>query len=132
MLPEHVLEVHAEAIGDGDVRQPWENAPFGLDQWAVLSNAREQLEPCEPNEAYCLQGPGKTLTRQWEVARWGSAGRNSLPPADKPQNGVMLHASEGGSGYPDCRCCYRRFGEAGESFARTWRSRWAEKEAGRE
>jgi hypothetical protein len=29
----------------------------------------------------------------------------------------MLHAWEGGSGYPDCRCCYRRFGPEGESFA---------------
>jgi hypothetical protein len=28
----------------------------------------------------------------------------------------MLHAWEGGSGYPDCRCCFRRFGPAGETF----------------
>jgi hypothetical protein len=28
----------------------------------------------------------------------------------------MLHAWEGGSGYRDCRCCFRRFGPEGETF----------------
>ena len=110
------FEVFAESFGDGDAREPWEGSQFGLDRWAVLANGREQLEPCEPDEAYCLQGPGRTLTRQWEVARWASAGRNSPPPPTKPQTGVMLHAWEGGSGYPDCRCCFRRFGPPGETF----------------
>lgn len=114
--PGYEIEVLAEALGPDDARAPWEGAPFGFDRWATLSNAREQLEPCEPNEAYCLQGPGRTLTRQWEVARWASAGRNTPPPPAKPQTGVMLHAWEGGSGYPDCRCCFRRFGPTGESF----------------
>jgi hypothetical protein len=115
-LPGLGLEVLAAALADGDVREPWEGSQWGLDRWAVLANDREQLEPCEPNEAYCLQGPGTTLTRQWEVARWASKGRNSPPPPEKPQTGVMLHAWEGGSGYPDCRCCFRRFGPAGETF----------------
>jgi hypothetical protein len=110
------IEILAEALGPTGERQPWEGSEGGLDRWAVVSNEREQLEDCEPNEAYCLQGPGRTLTRQWEVARWASAGRNSPPPPDRPQTGVMLHAWEGGSGYPDCRCCFRRFGTAGESF----------------
>jgi hypothetical protein len=116
LLPHLPLEVFAEALGPGDARETWEGSQWGLDRWAVMANGREQLEPCEPDEAYCLQGPGRTLTRQWEVARWASAGRNTPPPPEKPQTGVMLHAWEGGSGYPDCRCCYRRFGPAGEAF----------------
>jgi hypothetical protein len=114
-LPFRIL---AEALADGGGRAHWDGASYGFDCWAVLSNQRERLEPCRHDEDYCLQGPpnGTTLTRQWEVARWASRGRNSRPPAGKPQVGVMLHAWEGGSGYPDCRCCYRRFGPAGETF----------------
>jgi hypothetical protein len=116
--PDLPFEVGAEALADDGGRTPWDGAKCGFDRWAVLSNKRERLEPCEHDEDYCLQGPpkGTTLTRQWEVARWASRGRNSKPPEDKPQVGVMLHAWEGGSGYPDCRCCYRRFGAAGETF----------------
>jgi hypothetical protein len=79
--------------------EPWESANGGLDLWAARSNARERLEPCEADEAYCLQGPGRTLTRQWECARWRDPAR--------PQVGIMLHGWEGGTGYPDCRCTYR-------------------------
>jgi hypothetical protein len=115
-LPELGIDVLAEALAPTGAREPWEGSQWGLDRWAVVSNEREHLEPCEPDEAYCLQGPRRTLTRQWEVARWASAGRNTPPPPDRPQTGVMLHAWEGGSGYADCRCCFRRFGAAGESF----------------
>ena len=116
--PDLPFEIVAEALADGGGRDHWDGAKWGFDRWAVLSNQREQLEPCEHDEDYCLQGPpnGTTLTRQWEAARWASRGRNSKPPPDKPQVGAMLHAWEGGSGYPDCRCCYRRFGPAGETF----------------
>lgn len=114
--PELAFEVLAEALGGRDRREPWEGSSFGLDRWAALSNDREELEPCE--KAYCLQGPpnGTTLTRRWETTRWPSEGRNSPPSERKPQTGVMLHAWEGGFGYPDCRCCFRRFGPAGETF----------------
>ena len=115
-LPAVALEVTAEALAPDGTHGAWEGSPWGLDRWAVLSNERERLEPCQPDEAYCLQGPGQTLTRQWEIARWASAGRGSPPPPDRPQTGVMLHAWEGGSGYPDCRCCFRRFGAPGEAF----------------
>lgn len=115
-LPHLVLEILADAPTAAGAHEPWEGSTEGLDRWAVAANGREQLEPCEPDEAYCLQGPGRTLTRQWELARWASAGRNSPPPPAKPQTGVMLHAWEGGSGYPDCRCCFRRFGPAGETY----------------
>jgi hypothetical protein len=116
--PDVPFEIVAEALADDGGRVQWDGANCGFDRWATLSNKRERLEPCEHDEEYCLQGPpnGTTLTRQWEIARWASRGRNSKPPADKPQVGVMLHAWEGGSGYPDCRCCYRRFGPAGETF----------------
>ena len=114
--PHLTLEVLGQALGDDGTRMPWEGAAAGLDRWAQLSNERERLEPCQPDEAYCLQGPRKTLTRQWEVARWASTGAGSPPPPSRPQTGVMLHAWEGGSGYPDCRCCFRAFGPEGEAF----------------
>jgi hypothetical protein len=79
--------------------ESWEGGNGGLDLWAARSNGREPLERCEDDEAYCLQGPGGTLTRQWESARWRDPAR--------PQVGVMFHGWEGGSGYPDCRCTYR-------------------------
>lgn len=102
------FNIVARAVRDDGERVAWEGMGAGLDLWARRSNDRERLEPCEPDEDYCLQGPpdGTTLTRQWEVAKW----------EDRPETGVMLHGWEGGSGYPDCRCCYRRFGPAGETY----------------
>jgi hypothetical protein len=91
-----VAEAGNPQTWDGET---WEGANGGLDLWAVRSNAREPLEPCEPDEDFCLQGPGKTLTRQWESTRWTDPAR--------PQVGVLLHGWEGGTGYPDCRCTYR-------------------------
>jgi hypothetical protein len=93
----HVV-AEAANVESWDAEQ-WEGSNGGLDLWAVRSNGRQPLEPCEDSEAYCLQGPGRTLTRQWECARWRDPAR--------PQVGVMLHGWEGGSGYPDCRCTYR-------------------------
>jgi hypothetical protein len=113
------LNVVAEALRANNEREPWEGSEHGLDAWAVLSNGREALEPCEGDEAYCLQGPSSTLTRQWETARWASAGAGSPPEPGRPQTGIMLHGWEGGSGYPDCRCAFRRFGPPGEVF-RSW------------
>ncbi len=49
---------------------------------------------------------GSTLSRKWEATRWASAGAGSPPMNGRPHVGVMLHAWEGGSGYPDCRNCY--------------------------
>jgi hypothetical protein len=114
--PELAFEVLAEALGEGDQREAWEGSRFGLDRWAALSNRREQLEPCADGADYCLQGPRQTLTRRWETTRWPARKRDSPPSEEKPQTGVMLHAWEGGFGYPDCRCCYRRVGRAGETF----------------
>ena len=112
----HYFNVVAEALGPDDRPEDWEGSDFGLDRWAQLSNAREQLEPCGDHQAYCRQGPDGTLSRKWETARWasGSVGTESEP--GRPQTGIMLHAWEGGSGYPDCRCCFRRFGPEGEAF----------------
>jgi hypothetical protein len=102
------LNVVAEAAGlEAWDAEYWEGANGGLDLWAVRSNGREPLELCEADEAYCLQGLGRTLTRQWECARWTDGAR--------PQVGVMLHGWEGGSGYPDCRCTYRA-GVPGEAY----------------
>jgi len=100
--PEHQwdMNVVAEAASvDTWDAERWEGANGGFDLWAVRSNTREPLEPCQDDEAYCLQGPGRTLTRQWESTRWKDPGR--------PQVGVMFHGWEGGTGYPDCRCTYR-------------------------
>jgi hypothetical protein len=113
----HYFNIVAEALGPDDQREDWEGSAFGLDRWAQLSNAREQLESCGDHQAYCRQGPDSTLTRQWETARWSSGKAGTEPEAGRPQTGVMLHAWEGGSGYPDCRCCFRRFGPRGEAFS---------------
>jgi hypothetical protein len=112
----HYLHIVAEALGPENEREDWEGSAFGLDRWAQLSNDREPLEPCGDHQAYCRQGPGSTLTRQWETARWAAGGPGSEPQPGRPHTGVMLHAWEGGSGYPDCRCCFRRFGPKGEAF----------------
>jgi len=88
-------------------RADWWGAPYGMDRWAQLANGRAEFEP-SPCAAYCRQGAGGTLTRQWEVAKRGT----------EPCVEVMLHAWEGGSGVPDCLCCARAFepGEAWTSF----------------
>lgn len=108
------LNLIARSLGSDGVRRDWEGWPGGLDEWAVQSNSREIYE--DHGEAYCLQGPGGTLTRQWEVTRWASNGRNSPPDAAKPQTGCMFHAWEGGFGYSDCRRCFRRYGSLGETW----------------
>ena len=112
----HSFNIVAEALGTDGEREDWEGSAFGLDRWAQLSNEREQLEECGERQAYCRQGPGSTLTRQWETARWASGAAGTEPERGRPQTGIMLHAWEGGSGYPDCRCCFRRFGPKGEAF----------------
>ena len=112
----HYFNIVAQALGPDGEREDWEGSGFGLDRWAQLSNGREQLEACGDRQAYCRQGPEATLTRQWETARWASGAAGTKPERGRPQTGIMLHAWEGGSGYPDCRCCYRRFGPKGEAF----------------
>jgi hypothetical protein len=72
------------------------------------------LQTC--NGAYCLQGPNMTLTRNWELGRFASAGRNSPPDPLKPHVGVGLHAWEGGFGYPDCLCASRAMPAFGTTF----------------
>ena len=112
----HYFNIVAAARRPNDEREDWEGSAFGLDRWAQLSNGRKRLEPCNEQQRYCLQGPDATLTRQWETARWASGGAGTKPQPGRPQTGIMLHAWEGGSGYPDCRCAFRRFGRRGETF----------------
>lgn len=107
------LNVVAEALDANGTRHTWEGASVGLDAWAVDANGRTPLEAT--GAAYCRQGPGGTLTRKWEATRWASDGRDSPPMAGRPHVGVMLHAWEGGSGYPDCRTCFVPV-EPGESW----------------
>jgi hypothetical protein len=87
------------------VRYPWFGSGRGLDGWAEASNGRAVFEQAN-TRPYCLQGPGGTLTRNWEIARRESA----------PNVGLMLHGWEGGSGLPDCLACARAFGPAGERW----------------
>lgn len=94
-----------EKVSNYGVRGLWEANVSGLDRWAQLSNTRPVFE--NSGGAYCLQGPGNTLTRQWEITA-----RPAGPEAD-----VMFHAWEGGSGYTDCLKCSRAFGPQGESFS---------------
>jgi len=97
--------------------------PRSLDAWARDANALERLVPtC--NGAYCLQGPADangapTLSRNWELGRFASAGRNSAPDPARPAVGVGLHAWEGGSGYPDCLCASRGLPPFGTTY-RAW------------
>jgi hypothetical protein len=84
-------------------RRPWYGSSLGFDGWAEKANTLPIFEP--DTKAYCLRGPGKTLTRNWEIAKRGEA------PAS-----LMLHAWEGGSGLPDCLVCARAFGPPGESW----------------
>jgi hypothetical protein len=91
------------------VRSQWELSDYGMDKWAQRSNARTVFE--DTGGAYCLQGAvdsngNRTLTRQWEITRRGS----------EPMTDLMLHAWEGGTGYPDCLKASRAFGPSGEKY----------------
>ena len=74
------------------------------DRWAQIANNRQRLRPASPE--YCHQGPGKTLSRNWESAHW---------PGDD-HYGVMVHSWEGGYGTKDCPGCYRLM-EPGDKFS---------------
>jgi hypothetical protein len=108
---------------DADGRIPWRGGP-GFDRWAEDANGAARLvAAC--NGAYCLQGPRDaaghpTLTRNWELGRFASDGRNSPPHPAQPALGVGFHAWEGGMGYMDCLCASR----AMPAFGTTYRS-WA-------
>lgn len=79
-------------------RVAWEGGGQGLDAFAVDANSRAHFDD-SVCAAYCLQGPGGTLTRQWEVAKRGG----------DPHVEIMFHGWEGGSGLPDCLCAARAF-----------------------
>jgi hypothetical protein len=99
------LDVRAQAADRLSAGRPWAGSEFGLDAWAAAANGRPSFFP-EPCPAYCLQGPGKSLTRNWEVAK----------RPKEPQVGLMFHGWEGGYGLPDCLCCARAF-QPGESWS---------------
>jgi hypothetical protein len=80
-----------------ETRSNWEFGP-GMDAWAADANSRSHFDD-SVCAAYCLQGPGGTLTRQWEIAK-----RHT-----EHATVAMLHAWEGGSGMPDCLCASRAF-----------------------
>jgi hypothetical protein len=92
----------AVVVSAGTARGRWTPSRLGLDGWAQASNDRPRLGS---GAAYCLQGPGSTLTRNWEIVKRGLA-----PTA------LLLHGWEGGTGLPDCLNCARAFGPAGESW----------------
>jgi hypothetical protein len=110
---------------DGNVRQPWSPATVGFDKWAEDANAAERF--LEHGPRYCLKGPGGTLTRQWEATRFSvlkvgerrpaaERGTPIDPDPKKPQVGVMFHAWEGGTGYPDCFNASRRMPSRGTRY----------------
>lgn len=113
------------ATTDGNSVIPWKYASYGFDQWAQNMNERERFV-AECNSRYCLQGPSKrfspedapepTLSRNWEATRWASGKAGSPPDPERPQVGVMFHAWEGGTGYPDCLCASRAMELAGTSY----------------
>lgn len=95
--------VAAGAVRQYQPRQVWENASCGFDRWAQIANTQTPLKPI--SASYCRQGGNNTLSRKWEVAK-----RSSSPKVQ-----VMLHAWEGGTGYPDCLDCFLRW-LPGQSF----------------
>jgi hypothetical protein len=107
---------------DGNGRAPWRGGP-GPDRWAEDANGLPRfVAAC--NGAYCLQGPkdadgNKTLTRNWELGRFASEGRNSPPHPAQPAVGVGFHAWEGGAGYMDCLCASRAMPPFGTTY-RAW------------
>ena len=86
------------------VRRAWCGSGGGLDGWAEAANGRQMFERTH-TKPYCLQGPGGTLSRNWEIAKRG----------DAPLS-LMLHGWEGGTGLPDCLACARAFGPASERW----------------
>ena len=86
------------------VRRTWVGSGRGLDGWAEAANTRQVFEQAN-TKPYCLQGPGGTLSRNWEIAKRGEA------PIS-----LMFHAWEGGYGLPDCLACARAFGRQDESW----------------
>ena len=86
------------------VRKPWVGSGRGLDAWAEAANDRQVFEQTN-TKPYCLQGPGGTLSRNWEIAK-----------VDDAPMSLMLHGWEGGSGLPDCLGCARAFGADGERW----------------
>ncbi len=85
-------------------RRPWFGSGRGLDGWAEAANGREIFEQTN-TRPYCLQGPGGTLSRNWEIAK-----REDAPVS------LMLHGWEGGTGLPDCLACARAFGRENERW----------------
>jgi hypothetical protein len=120
----HARPLNAVMMGydQAGARSSWRGGP-GLDRWAEDANGTERLvATC--NGAYCLQGPkdangNPTLTRNWELGRFASAGRNSPPPPEKPALGVGFHAWEGGKGFSDCLCAFRAMPAYGTTY-RAW------------
>jgi len=86
------------------IRKPWVASGRGLDGWAEAANGRQVFEQAN-TKPYCLQGPGGTLSRNWEIAK-----------IDDTPMSLMLHGWEGGTGLPDCLACARSFGADGERW----------------
>jgi hypothetical protein len=95
LTPGGIVVAGYSAQGGRRTPTGWVGSGLGLDGWAVASNGRRPFEPGH-DAAYCAQGPGGTLTRNWEIAKRGT-----------DQVSLMLHAWEGGSGLPDCLGCAR-------------------------
>lgn len=79
----------------------------GFNAWAADADKRPRFR--DDCAAYCLQGPNKTLTRAWEIAK----------RKDEPDIGLMFHVWEGGAGASDCLCAAR------QSKRSVWRLRMA-------
>lgn len=92
------------AIGARGRLYPWMST-YGLNAWTQASDGRRPFEDPTKDGKYCRQGPGSTLTRNWEIAKSGH-----------DISSLMLHAWEGGSGLPDCLGCAREYGPPGESY----------------
>jgi hypothetical protein len=118
----HVLNVVMMGFDANGQRSPWRGGP-GMDRWAEDANGLPRFV-ANCNGTYCLQGPkdaagNSTLTRNWELGRFASDGRNSPPHPAAPAVGVGFHAWEGGAGYMDCLCTSRAMPPFGTTY-RSW------------
>jgi hypothetical protein len=101
------------ADGEFGATHPWENAPHGLDAWAV-ANVTENREraamadsPDGGRQTSCYVSSATAENRRWEMAGYAKSAGCGYTLAV-----TSFHAWEGGTGMFDCENLYYRFGKS--------------------
>jgi hypothetical protein len=92
---------------------PWENAPHGLDAWAV-ANVKENRDRAAPTDSIyggrqtaCYENSSTAENRRWEMAGFAKTAGCGYTKAM-----IAFHSWEGGTGMFDCENLYYRFGKS--------------------